>query len=279
VCRLAWAGDLRVKARTQSSLAVSADDRRWLIVNASPDIRQQIAATPPLQPEPQGASRHSPIAAVLLTNGDIDHVGGLLSLREGQAFALFASRTTHAALGGNPVFGVLDQAFVRREIVALEQPFEPLPGLRVELFAVPGKAPLWLEDEQPRVGDATESTVGVMLTAGRRRIAYVPGCAAKSDAVMSRLTGADVILFDGTLWSDDEMVAQGLGKKTGRRMGHMPISGTDGTLEALASLTGRRRVFIHINNTNAVLIEGSPQRQAAERAGWEIGYDGMEFDL
>jgi pyrroloquinoline quinone biosynthesis protein B len=279
VCQLAWAGDLRVRPRTQSSLAVSADDRRWLIINASPDIRQQIAATPALRPRAQGPSRQSPIAAVLLTNGDIDHVGGLLSLRESQPFALFASQATHAALAGNTMFEVLDGALVKREVVALDSPFEPISGLVVELFAVPGKVPLWLEDDQPRVGETTESTVGVSLTAHGRRIAYVPGCAFVSDAVTGRLAGADVVLFDGTLWDDDEMIALGLGPKTGRRMGHLPIAGSGGTLDVLGSLTAGRRVFVHINNTNAVLVEGSPQRKMAEQAGWEIGYDGMEFNL
>jgi pyrroloquinoline quinone biosynthesis protein B len=279
VCQLAWAGDSRVRPRTQSSLAVSADDRRWLIINASPDIRQQIAATPALQPGGEAPSRQSPIAAVLLTNGDIDHVGGLLSLRESQPFALFASQTTHTALAGNAMFEVLDRALVKREVVAVDNPFEPISGLVVELFAVPGKVPLWLEEDQPRVGETTESTVGVSLTADRRRIVYVPGCASVTDAVMDRLAGADVVLFDGTLWDDDEMIALGLGQKTGRRMGHLPIAGSGGTLDVLRLLTAGRRVFVHINNTNAVLIEGSPQRQLAEQAGWEIGYDGMEFSL
>jgi pyrroloquinoline quinone biosynthesis protein B len=276
---LAWAGDARVKPRTQSSLAVSADDRRWVIVNASPDIRQQIAATPALQPNGQGPSRHSPVAAVVLTNGDIDHVGGLLSLRESQPFALFAAQATHKALDGNAMFSVLNRALVKRETVALDAAFEPVSGIEAELFAVPGKVPLWLEDDQLRVGELTESTVGISLSANGRRIVYVPGCASVTDAVMDRLAGADVLLFDGTLWNDDEMIALGLGRKTGRRMGHMPMTGTGGTLDVLRSLPAGRRVFIHINNTNAVLIEGSPQRQTAEQAGWEIGYDGMEFNL
>jgi pyrroloquinoline quinone biosynthesis protein B len=279
VCRLAWAGDVRVKPRTQSSLAVSADDRRWVIVNASPDIRQQIAATPILQPSGQGSSRQSPVAAVVLTNGDIDHVGGLLSLRESQPFALFAAQATHKALDGNAMFGVLNRALVKREVVALDAIFEPLPGIEAELFAVPGKVPLWLEDDQLRVGELTESTVGISLSANGRRVVYVPGCAYVTDAVMGRLAGADVVLFDGTLWNDDEMIALGLGQKTGRRMGHMPMAGIDGTLDVLQSLPAGRRVFIHINNTNAALIEDSPQRRAAEQAGWEIGYDGMEFNL
>jgi pyrroloquinoline quinone biosynthesis protein B len=279
VCRLAWAGDVRVKPRTQSSLAVTADDRRWVIINASPDIRQQIAATPALQPNGQGPSRQSPVAAVVLTNGDIDHVGGLLSLRESQRFALFAAQATHKALDGNAMFSVLDRALVKREMVALDAAFAPVSGIEAELFAVPGKVPLWLEDDQLRVGELTESTVGISLSANGRRIVYVPGCASVTDTVMDRLAGADVLLFDGTLWSDDEMIVLGLGQKTGRRMGHMPIAGTGGTLEVLNALPAKRRVFIHMNNTNAVLVEGSPQRREAEQAGWEIGYDGMEFNL
>ena len=275
VCRLAWAGDPRVRHRTQSSLAVSIDGRTWLVINASPDVRQQIAATPALHP--REGLRHSPIEAVLVTNGDVDHIAGLLSLRERQPFRLYASGETLSALNDNRVFDVADRRVAPREAVALNEGFEPLAGLTADLFAVPGKAPLWLEGENPIVGQATEATVGVMLEAGGKRIAYVPGCAAVTDAVRERIAGVDLLLFDGTVYRDDELALSGVGEKTGRRMGHVPMWGPDGSIETLADCPAGRRVFIHINNTNPTLIEGSDERRAVEAAGWTIGHDGMAF--
>jgi pyrroloquinoline quinone biosynthesis protein B len=276
VCRLVWLGDSRVASRTQSSLAVSVDGDRWLVVNASPDIRQQIAATPILHPREDG--RHSPIAALILTNADVDHVAGVLSLRERHPMRLYASGETLRALAENAIFNVADPAVVQREAVALDQPFEPLPGLQATLFAAPGKVPLWKEaGREPPVGDAAEHTVGVTLCADGRRLVYVPGCAAVTEDIRRRAAGADVLLFDGTVWRDDEMSVAGVGEKTGRRMGHLPMSGPDGSIAALADVPVGQRIFIHINNTNPVLIEGSPERRLAEAAGWRIGHDGMAF--
>jgi pyrroloquinoline quinone biosynthesis protein B len=289
VCRLAWAGDPRVTPRTQSSLAVSVDGERWLIINASPDIRQQIEATSALQPRAQAMqspraldslpARHSPIVAVLLTNGDVDHVAGLLSLRENQPFTLYATPETLRVVGENRIFDVVAAGMVTRRQIRLDAEWEPLPGLRLRLFAVPGKVPLWLEGDAPMIGEAGESTIGVSLAAGGRRMVSIPGCAEVTPRVRADIGAPDLLLFDGTLWRDDEMVSAGLGSKTGRRMGHIAMSGADGSIAALAGIEARRRVFVHINNTNAALIEGSPERLAAERAGWEIGFDGMRFDL
>jgi len=250
VCRLAWSGDPRIAPRTQSSLAVSADGETWLVLNASPDIRQQIGATPELQPcavPPAGqgsigrgsvgsapadpksrermrgvdgraqaferaeALRDSPIAAVLVTNGDVDHVAGLLCLRERQGFTLFGTAETLGVVAANRIFDVLDPGLVRREPIELGRSREVLPGLETKLFAVPGKAPLWLEGPAPDIGGESESTVGVILSTGGRRIAYVPGCAAVSPTVLDHIEGADILFFDGTLWQDDEMIAAGIG--------------------------------------------------------------------
>jgi pyrroloquinoline quinone biosynthesis protein B len=277
VCALAWAGDRRVMPRTQSSIAVSADGQQWLLVNASPDIREQLAAAPRLRP--RHGLRDSPILAVLVSNADVDHVAGLLGLRERQAFTLYGTQDTLALLAANPIFSVLDEALVRRQTVALSSRFEPLPGLTAELFAVPGKAPLWMEGPQPDVGRETGGTVGVLIEANGRRLAYVPGCAGPSDLLARRLEDVDLLLFDGTLYRDDEMITAGLGSKTGRRMGHMPMAGPDGSIAALAASSARRRVFIHINNTNPALIEGSPERSAVEAAGWTLAHDGLAFSL
>ncbi len=277
VCELARAGDPRVASRTQSSLALTADGENWLVVNASPDIRQQIAATSELHP--RHGARHSPIAAVLLTNGDVDHVAGLLTLRESQPFKLYATNATRESVDANRIFSVAAPEIVPRLPIVLGEPFEAVPGLRVEMFAVPGKVPLWLEDETMKIGEATETTVGLDIVADGKRMLYIPGCAEVTQAVKARIAGTDVLLFDGTLWTDNEMIDAGLGHKSARRMGHVPMSGEGGSIEGLADVGARRRIFLHINNTNPVLIDDSSERASAEASGWEVGYDGMRIDL
>jgi pyrroloquinoline quinone biosynthesis protein B len=277
VCTLAWAGDPRVAARTQSSLAVSPDGAKWLLVNASPDLRRQIIATRELHP--RAAPRHSPIAAVLLTNGDVDHVAGLLTLREGQAFTLYGTPGLLASLAQNRVFDVVAADRVVRREASLGTTFEPLPGLKATLFAVPGKVPLWLEDEEPVVGAETETTVGVLFAAGGRRLAYVPGCAAVTDDLRARLDGVDALLFDGTVHDDDDLARAGVGTKTGRRMGHVPMRGPGGAIAALAGLAVGRRIFVHVNNTNPVLVEGSAEHRAVEAEGWTVARDGDRIEL
>ncbi|MEM1346202.1 MAG: pyrroloquinoline quinone biosynthesis protein PqqB [Pseudomonadota bacterium] len=262
-----------IPSQTQSSLAVSADERTWALLNASPDIGRQLLDTPALYPT---GPRQSPLRAVLLTNGDIDHVAGLLTLREKQPFALYATPEIHAVLAANPIFQALDEALVERRGVSLDTPREILPGLSVTLFAVPGKVPLYLEGAKVETDLEGEQTVGVELSNGTTRTAYIPGCARITPRLSARLEGLDVLFFDGTLWDDDEMIRAGLGQKTGRRMGHMPISGAEGSIAALAGLAIGRKIYVHMNNTNPVLVPGSPEREEAEAAGWTIGQDGME---
>ena len=275
-CRLAWAGDPRVVPRTQSSLAVSADGRDWVLVNASPDLRQQIIATPALHP--RDGARHSPIRAVVLTNGDVDHVAGLLTLRERQPFALHASASLHAMLDADPVFAVLDRTLVSRHAVALDEAGR-IEGLDVTAFAVPGKVPLFLESGEVEVGGETEMTVGLDIRANGRRAVHVPGCASVTPALLERIRGADLLLFDGTTFTDDEMPRLGLSPKTAARMGHVAMSGPGGSLDALAEAEVGAKVYLHINNTNPALVEGSAERRAIETAGWRIAHDGMEFRL
>ena len=277
VCELARAGDPRVSPRTQSSIALTADGEDWLLINASPDVRQQIAQTPLLHP--RRGSRHSPIAAVLLTNGDVDHVAGLLTLRESQPYRLYATTTTRESIDANRIFSVASPDLVPRLPVVIDEPFQPVPGVTVDMFVVPGKVPLWLEDETMRIGEATETTVGLDITVGGRRLLYVPGCAEVTDDVRRRIDGADALLFDGTLWTDAEMIEAGLGHKTARRMGHVPMAGAGGSLESLEGVAVGRRIYVHINNTNPVLVAGSKERETAEASGWEVGFDGMEIAL
>jgi pyrroloquinoline quinone biosynthesis protein B len=277
VCTLARSGEGCVVPRTQSSLAVSADGESWLLVNASPDLLQQLASTPELNP--RSGLRDTPIAAVLVTNGDVDHVAGLLSLRESQSFVLHATGRILDMLAANPIFDVLSPRFVTRTAVRLGVPFRPMKDLTVTLFPVPGKVPLWLEEGEPEIGEVGEATAGVMIESGGRRLAYIPGCAHVTDALLARIDGVDVLLFDGTVHDDDDLVRAGVGEKTGQRMGHMAMSGASGSIAALAEAKIRERVFVHINNTNPVLVEDSPERRAVEQAGWSVARDGMAFVL
>lgn len=278
------------RPRTQSSISASADGRTWALFNASPDIRQQIAENPPLQPAADGPLRHSPIAAVVLTNADVDHIAGLLSLRERQPFTLYASARILETLSENTIFRVLDPAVVeRRELpleghLELEGPDGPL-GLTVETFAVPGKVALFLEDEAAgdgNFGTCAGDTIGVALSqtdGAGGTLFYVPGCATVDAALKSRLSKGGTLLFDGTVFTDTEMQEAGVGEKTGARMGHLAISGPEGSLLQLADLPLDRRIYVHINNTNPILAPGSDAERAVRDAGWEIAFDGMELSL
>lgn len=266
----------QIPSMTQSSIAVSADGQSWALINASPDLRVQLQATPALHPT---GPRESPLIGVLLTNGDIDHVAGLLTLRESQPFTLFATPAIHDVLTGNPVFSALNPEFVARQPIMLDQPFELAPGLTATLFAVPGKVPLYLEGEAVQTDLMGEQTVGVELTTATSRAYYIPGCATLPDWLKSRLMGADLLMFDGTLWQDNEMIAAGLGRKTGRRMGHSPVSGQDGSIDSLSDVTIHRRLFVHMNNSNPLTNPDSPEAAAARKAGWEVARDGMEIVL
>ena len=267
------ARDGSIPAASQSSVAFSANGSDWAILNASPDIRYQIAAAPPLHPT---GPRDSPIRSVVLTNGDIDHVVGLLTLREKQAFTLFTTAAIAEVLDDNPIFRALDPAFVSREIVALGKPFEIAAGLTAEMFVVPGKVPLYMEGETVDTELEGEQTVGVHLTAGGRAAYYLPGCAKVTDALAERMRGAPLVFFDGTVWENEEMIRLGVGAKTGARMGHMSMAGAGGSMAAFAPLDVARKIFVHMNNTNPVLDPSSPERAEVEAAGWEVAFDGME---
>jgi pyrroloquinoline quinone biosynthesis protein B len=274
VCALAWAGDARVRTRTQAGLAVSSGDGRWTLINASPDLGQQIRANAALHPKDK--LRGSPIDAVVLTGAEIDQVAGLLSLRESTPFTLYATPASHAAVAANAMFAAM-AAMTRRAVNPGER-FMLAGGIEASLFMVPGKLPLYLEGDDPELAAESASNVGIELQRDGARLVFVPGAAAVTPAMHERFARADAVLFDGTLFSDDEMLRTGTGSKTGRRMGHMPIDGEGGTLRALAGLNARR-IFVHINNTNPIQIDGSPERKKVEAAGWEIAEDGTEIVL
>jgi pyrroloquinoline quinone biosynthesis protein B len=284
-CRQARGKMARATARSQASLAVSGNGRDWFVLNASPDLRLQIEACPALHPK-EGL-RSSPISGVVLTGGDVDAIAGLLHLRERHRFSIYASQRVLAVLAENPIFGVLAPDCVRRQELALDERMElagvgGASGLAVVAFAVPAKVPLYLETpgEDPLVSEDGDAVgLQVIDTETGKSLFFIPGCAAMTDRLRKRLSGSALVFFDGTLWQDDEMIRLGVGNKTGRRMGHMSISGDDGAIAAFRDLGVERRVFIHINNSNPVLLEDSAERRVAEAAGWEIAFDGMEVRL
>jgi pyrroloquinoline quinone biosynthesis protein B len=284
-CRRARRGDPAARPATQASIAISSDERRWFLINASPDLRQQIEANPVLQPS-EGL-RSSPIAGVVLTNADVDAIAGLLHLREGTPFSIYAHERVLRVLDENPVFEVVSRKIVPRRALALDTwqdlcfADERPSGIEVRPFTVPGKTPLYQEGEmsEAEIFDDTGSTLGLEIRSGEERFVYVANCAEVTDALRKRVARTPLLFIDGTLFSDDEMIRQGVGTKTGGRMGHVSISGPDGVLERLRGADIGRRILIHINNTNPILLSDSAERREVEAAGFEVAFDGMEVRL
>jgi len=284
-CRSLRSGSRRARPRTQSSIAVSADSVRWYLVNASPDIRQQIESFDSLHPT--GSPRGTPIQAILLTNADIDHITGLLSLREFQPLCLYSTKQVMDwVLESNAVFRAIRLlpsqctwktvlTSGRHEIIGVDGKDS---GLRYEAFAVPSKPPAYLMD---LVSDWSEETIGYKITDPRTggSLAYVPGIKQIDPDMLAMLRGCNCVFFDGTFWSDDELINLGIAQKSALAIGHIPISGPDGSLAKLAPLRDARRIYIHINNTNPILIEDSRERRAVEEAGWEAAFDGMDLEV
>lgn len=285
--RRARQDDPAAQQRTQSSIAVSADGKRWFLCNASPDLRKQINDNDILHPS--DGLRHSPINGVVLTNADVDHTAGLLNLRESQPLSLYATPKVLDVLAANSIFNVLNPDFVGRKSLTLDEPTMLIcpdgseSGVVVVPFAVPGKVALWLEDTSKPVetGAVGEDTIALEIrdADGKTQAFYIPGCASVPDWLADRLRGAPLVLFDGTLWVDDEMIRSNVGVKTGKRMGHMSVSGDDGTVKAFEDLDVERKIFIHINTTNPILLDDSPERAKVVNSGWEVSYDGMEITI
>ncbi len=272
-CNDARAG--KIPSATQSSLAVSCGNGMWSVLNTSPDIRIQMQASSALYPR---VLRDTPVHSVLLTNGDIDHIAGLLSLREQTSFSLYATAEIMSALNDNKIFDAVSTEKVNRKSVALGQPFELQPGLQAKVIAVPGKVPLYLEGETVQTDLLGEQTIGVRLSDNRTVAYYIPGCADVTESLLEQLQDADHLFFDGTLWKDNEMIHAGTGLKTGKRMGHMSISGPKGSITRLAGIKATK-TFIHINNTNPIWQPDSPERAFVLEQGWVIAADGMSITL
>jgi len=286
VCRAARTTHPELQS-TQASIAVSADGDHWFLINASPDLRQQLIATPQLHPAP-GRLRHSPVAGVILTNGEIDAVAGLLSMREGSPFTIYAHARVLAILRSNSVFNVLGETNVRRQPVEADVTFEPtLPdgsasGIAVLPFAVAGKGAWYLEGKAHPAGtDGAGDTLGLRVSdkATGKYFYFLAACAGVTADLKSRLAGAPLVFFDGTVWRDDEMIKAGLGSKTGQSMGHIAMSGEQGAIAALDGLGIDKKIFLHINNSNPALLHESAERRIAEQAGWQIPRDGTEIVL
>jgi len=283
-CRDVRSGALDAKPLTQECVAVSADGERWFLLNASPEIRSQIESWPPLHPrEP----RHSPIAAILLTNGDLDHCLGLLSLRESHPLVIYATDRVRLGFTERNVLYRTLQRFpeqVTWRTLELDQEAElsgrdgQPSGLVVKAIAAPGKPPVHLEGSS--ASDPGEN-IGLLIQDRRtgKRLAYFSAAAAITPPMRTAFDNADCVFFDGTFWESDELIALGLGSKRAEEMAHLPVGGKGGSLQALAGIRSPRRIYIHVNNTNPMLRPRSPERAEAEAGKWEIAYDGMEVTL
>ena len=275
MCHLVRQGDKRVRAATQASVAVSGNGEEWLLVGASPDLRQQLSCTPQLWP--RNDHRDSPVTGVVLVGGDIDAIAGLLVLRERQPFTIYAPQPLLDVLAANDVFNVLDAAVVKRVAIDVLRPIQCGSNLTLTVLPMPGKVPLYRESpgaNEPEPG----LTYAAMLRSNGATMVVAPACADITDAVLTHLREAQLVFFDGTLFTDNEMIAAGLSHKSGLRMGHVPISGPNGTLDRLSDLPARR-ILLHINNTNPILLCDSLERRQVEAAGFEVAFDGMEVDL
>jgi pyrroloquinoline quinone biosynthesis protein B len=261
-------------------VAVSADGARWFLLNASPDVHRQLGALSERAPDTR---RHVPIEGIAFTDAELDHTIGLLLLREGRSLQVWATCATLATLERDSRFLPVTRAFADVSTVELPLAGAALPlryrdggssGLSIEAFVVPAGPPRFAGGDEPG------HTVGFLVRdVNGGTLAYTPACGGIDDALQQRLARADLLLFDGTFWTDDELIRLGIGERTARQMDHLPLSGLGGSLERLASLPVRQRVYVHINNTNPILLEDSPERAAVGAAGLLVGGDGMRFEI
>jgi pyrroloquinoline quinone biosynthesis protein B len=283
-CRAVRAGTFRGKARTQTQVAITQDGRSWFLLGASPDLRAQIEATPELHP--RDGLRQSPIAGVVLANADLDHILGLLLLRELQPLRIHATASVRRILReDNSMFGMLhripDQAawtdFESGKEFSLCDAQGGDSGLRCRAWSLSAHYPAYVTAEPQSQLSRGEASLGFLVHSNSRsRLAYMPAVPQLDDALLQQLDTCDVLLFDGTFWSDDELIrVQGSGQ-TAQQMGHIPV---ENILVELAGVRHPRKIFLHINNTNPMLDEASPQHRQVRSAGWEIAEDGWQFNL
>ena len=284
-CQAIRAGTFQGKSRTQTQVAITNDGQSWFLLNASPDLRQQIEATPALHPRKNG--RDSPIAGVLLTGADLDQITGLLSLRELQPFRIYCTASIRRILReDNSVFAMLNrvpQQVVWTDITAgesfsLSTAAGQDSGLLCETFSLHSRYPMYVA--QAAGLSPQEASLGFIVgSSSGPRMAYLPAVPEIDDQLLERLQAVDLLLFDGTFWSDDELLKVQCSGPTAREMGHMPVSSREGSLSKLQKLQRPRKIYVHVNNTNPILDESSAQYREVRAAGWEIAEDGWHFDL
>jgi pyrroloquinoline quinone biosynthesis protein B len=284
-CRAVRAGTFQGKSRTQTQVALTNDGQSWFLLNASPDLRQQIEATPALHPRKHG--RDSPIAGVLLTGGDLDQITGLLSLRELQPFRIYCTASIRRILReNNDIFAMLNR--VPQQVVWTDiRPGERFclsgvsrqdSGLHCETLSLHSRYPMYVGESAKL--SPQEASLGVIVgVSSGPRMGYLPAVPEIDGSLLERLETVDVLLFDGTFWSDDELIKVLGSGATARQMGHIPVSSEVGTLQKLKALRRPRKIFVHVNNTNPMLDESSPEHREVRAAGWEIAEDGWHFDL
>jgi pyrroloquinoline quinone biosynthesis protein B len=270
-----------VEARTQTQVAVTADDKSWFLLNASPDLRQQILATPELAPA--AGERDSPIVGVVLTSADVDAVVGLLHLREFQPFRIYSTSGVRRILTEtNSMFRVLERSKPPVQWCDVRPGKEALladSGLACTVVALDGTYPDYVDESLRQTLSPNEAVVGLQIGHREKKTLFAPGLPGKSSTWKAHAAASDLVLLDSTFWSDDELVAIRGGGKTAREMGHPPLSGSGGLLEEMRRETRPRKVAIHINNTNPILNKDSAQHREMRDAGWEVAHDGMEFVL
>jgi pyrroloquinoline quinone biosynthesis protein B len=286
-CQRLRSGELRSRARTQAQVAVSCCDSEWLLVNTSPDLRTQILSTPSLAPlrSPRGTT----ISGIVLTSADVDCVAGLLHLREFEPLRIYATQSVRRILREeNHIFRVLDRArppVIWQDVVpgtwfsiAVNSSGGETP-LRCRAVPLGGAYPDYVSEGLRRALAPDEAVIGLVLTHGGKQIIYAPSLPGRSDEWKPWAQSSDLCLLDGTFWDECELISAGIGSKTAREIGHVPLSGAGGLLEQFAPGKKGQCVLIHMNNTNPILDEESPQHREVRHAGWEIAYDGMEFEL
>jgi pyrroloquinoline quinone biosynthesis protein B len=286
-CSALRAGRFAGKACTQAQLAVSVNGAAWFLLGASPDLRVQIEATPPLHPST--GLRQSPITGVVLSGADLDHVLGLLLMRELQPLRVYATASVTKILReNNSMFGMLNR--VPRQVewsvlsvgttTALCNASGVDGGLDCEAISVGSKFPAYVSTEQAAELTGTEALLGLVLSArSGKKFGYFPSVPDVDDALLARLDQLDLLFFDGTFWSDDELIRVQGSNQTARQMGHLPVGGPGGSLERFVGLRRPRKMFVHINNTNPMLNEGGSEYQQVRAAGWEVGEDGWQCQL
>jgi pyrroloquinoline quinone biosynthesis protein B len=269
-----------IQSRTQSQLAVTADEDAWFLINASPDLRAQLNDNSEVHPDPAKGLRNTPVAGIILTSADLDHVLGLLLMREFTPVRIYASRPVLSILQRNSFFQMLDRLPGQSRWTAIEPgvSFYAGNGLTCTPIALSNGLPTYVGDEERASLDPVGATIGLILEGAKgARVAYLPALSSVSLSLKELLNTCSTILVDGTFWSDDELQSIQPGTPLARSMGHLPISGPDGSLATLRDLDGIRKIYTHINNTNPILQEQSSERRAVQDAGWEVAWDGLEI--